>query len=221
MEFDFRTIMIRGSKELGVDMPDYALTQFEKYFKEIIIWNEKINLISARSVLALPSRHFLDSLTACRFIASRDGKLLDVGSGAGLPGIPLKITNPSLHVTLLESSRKKTSFLKHIIRTIDLKNISVIHNRLEDLPLKSSYRQAFDTVISRASLKLPQFITLTSPFLADNGVLIAMKGPLDNKEIEASKKISKKTGIYLDGMHTVSVPISGESRNCLVYKKVS
>lgn len=221
MEFDFRTVMIRGSKELGIDLPDDALEQFAKYFKEIITWNAKINLISTRSVLALPSRHFIDSLTASPFIAEREGSLLNIGSGAGLPGIPLKIAFPGLSVSLVESSRKKASFLKHAVRTLALKNVSVIQRRLEELTPKPSTRGAFDTVISRAALKLPQLVTLSSPFLAEEGVLIAMKGILDGKEIEASKKMIKKTGVYLDNIYEISLPGSGELRNCIIYKKAS
>ncbi|MGD0275864.1 MAG: 16S rRNA (guanine(527)-N(7))-methyltransferase RsmG [Syntrophales bacterium] len=219
MEFDFRTVMIRGSKELGIDLPDDALDQFAKYFKEIITWNAKINLISTRSVLALPSRHFIDSLTAGPFITERDGALLDIGSGAGLPGIPLKIAFPGLSVSLVESSRKKASFLKHVVRTLALKNVSVLQRRLEEFTPKTSKRGAFDTIISRAALKLPLLITMSSPFLAEKGVLIAMKGMLDGKEIEASKKLVKKTGIYLDSIHEISLPVSGELRNCVIYKK--
>ncbi len=175
MEQDISHILATGANALGITLGAREVSQFTTYYNELLSWNEKINLVSVKSDLDIPIKHFIDSLTLLPFIENKTGRLLDIGSGAGFPGIPLKIVLNSMNVSLLESSRKKTSFLKHIIRSINLTDISVIHNRAENLMEDDSYRGCFDVVTTRATLKLPEFLQMGAFFLSGNGTLIAMR----------------------------------------------
>src|SRR3990170_858705 len=118
MREDLARVLVQATAEMGVFLEEEQVLLFTRYFQEIIAWNEKINLLSRRSSEDVLLTNAIDSLTALRSIPHREGFLLDVGSGGGFPGIPLTIARPELKVTLLESSRKKTSFLKHIIRVL-------------------------------------------------------------------------------------------------------
>jgi 16S rRNA (guanine527-N7)-methyltransferase len=166
-----------SASNLHVDLDVRALDLFCGYYRELVIWNEKMNLVSVRTPQEIIIKHFVDSLTPLPYIACPAGRLLDIGSGGGFPGIPLKIAVPSLSVALLEASRKKSSFLKHVIRRLPLPKTTVIHMRTEAAMQDSTYLHHFNTVISRAAFKLPQLFMMSRFFLSPGGLLIAMKGP--------------------------------------------
>ncbi|MDP2268333.1 MAG: 16S rRNA (guanine(527)-N(7))-methyltransferase RsmG [Deltaproteobacteria bacterium] len=179
---------------MGVPLGEKQLDLFCRYYREIMSWNEKINLLSRSSSEDTLLKNFIDSLTAVQFLRERENRILDMGSGGGFPGIPLKIACSTLQVSLLEASRKKTSFLKHIIRTLQLEKITVIHERAENLPDQESCRNSFDIVISKAAFKLPQFITLGASFLRPGGILMAMKGADISDELAAAQPAAAAAG---------------------------
>ncbi len=150
--------------------------QFDVYRLELLKWNEKTNLISEKSAQEIESRHFLDSLTALKFIGSENSRIIDIGCGAGFPGIPLKIASPALQLYLVETNRKKVSFLKHIIRLLNLTDTIVLHERVENLLKDAQWREFFDILISRAAFKLPEMLPWGAFFLKPSGRLIALKG---------------------------------------------
>ncbi len=150
--------------------------------KELMKWNKKINLTAIKQPLKIAEKHFIDSLAAASFIKNKNS-IIDLGSGGGFPGIPLKIMNPLLNVVLIDSSRKKINFLKHIIRLLGLQGIDAIHSRAQDLHDKDLYIAGFDAVISRAFTELSNFVELASPFLNKEGTIYAMKGKQAKKEI--------------------------------------
>jgi 16S rRNA (guanine527-N7)-methyltransferase len=123
----------QAAQKLGIPLSDIQLDQFDTYQQEILKWNAKTNLISEKSAQEVVSRHFLDSLTALQFIDNQRARIIDIGSGAGFPGIPLKIARPNLQLYLMESNRKKVSFLKHIIRLLNFSETVVLHERVENL----------------------------------------------------------------------------------------
>ena len=141
------TQLADSAASIGVNIDKHQIALFLDYYDTICIWNEKINLVSLKSSLDIPIKHFIDSLFPMRFLCNRSARLLDIGTGAGFPGIPMKIAAPSLQVTLLESSRKKSSFLKQVIRTLHLHNIEVLNRRVEACLEAGSYRESFDVVI--------------------------------------------------------------------------
>ena len=167
--------------EMDLDCPQNRL--FSAHAIELIKWNQKINITTITDPIEVASNHFLDSLVPAQFIPS-GAAMLDIGSGGGFPGIPLKVLLPKLSVTLIDASRKKVSFLKHVIRTLKLDNIEALHIRAEDLAIHPSYINRFNVIISRALSSLNFFVHLALPLLADEGVIIAMKGEVDKAELD-------------------------------------
>lgn len=155
-----------------------------------------MNLISEKSSREIITRHFLDSLTALRFISRPDAKIIDVGCGAGFPGLPLKIAQPGLDVFLLEANRKKVSFLKHLIRLLNLSAVHVIHDRAEHLLNANAHKQKFDFLISRAAFKLQTLLVLGEFFLTPQGQLIALKGPSIEREIIQHDRTDNERKIF-------------------------
>ena len=149
---------------------------FEVYRRELLKWNEKTNLISEKSAQEIESRHFLDSLTALQFIEAENSRIIDIGCGAGFPGIPLKIACGTLQLYLVETNRKKVSFLKHIVRLLHLTDTVVLHERVENLLKDNKWQDFFDILISRAAFKLPDMLPWGAFFLKPSGRLIALKG---------------------------------------------
>lgn len=192
---------------------------FRLYHDEIIFWNKKMSLVSVKTPQDLPVKHFIDSLAVMPFIDKTADSLLDIGSGAGFPGIPIKIAMNNLSITLVDASRKKTSFLKHVIRKLSLNDASVVNGRIETLADHENYRGAFDIVISRASFKLPRFLEIAASFVNSTGTLVAMKGPNLKEEKDASESIAEKLGIYLFESHSVTLPLTGNKRYILLFRK--
>jgi 16S rRNA (guanine527-N7)-methyltransferase len=206
---------------LGIALGDRETSLFAAYYGELLAWNNKINLISAKSERDIIIKHFIDSLTLLPYIKDETCRVLDIGSGAGFPGIPLKIAVSSLKVFLLESSRKKTSFLKHVIRSLDLTDAVVIHNRAELLMEDESYRGSFQVVTSRATFKLPEFLRMGAFFLAPKGSLIAMKGNLSDQELRDANEMSHSLGLECIGSRDLTLPITGDFRRIIIYEKLS
>ncbi|MCJ7539983.1 MAG: 16S rRNA (guanine(527)-N(7))-methyltransferase RsmG [Desulfobacterales bacterium] len=161
-------------------------------------WNQKTNLTAITDPFEVAVKHFLDSIVPVKIIPS-NASLLDIGSGGGFPGIPLKISLPSLSVTLIDASRKKVSFLKHIIRILELKNIDALHIRAEEFANKPGIAKTFDVIISRALSSMTSFALTALPFLKKEGVIIAMKGNVSGDDIQLLRSsVNKKHTILLD-----------------------
>ena len=211
--------LVTGAASLGITLTDQQEHLFSAFLEELLLWNRRINLIAEASPSEIVVGHFLDSLTLASFIVRKDGSLLDIGTGAGLPGIPLKIAIPAIRVYLLEASRKKTSFLKHVIRRLPLEGATVIHRRVEQTLQEEMYRSRFDTVVSRAALKMPDLAALAGYYLAQRGVLIAMKGAHIEGEIEDASPIAASAGLLPAKSHLLALPFTGSPRKIVVYRK--
>ncbi len=180
---------------MGVMVFDHQAALMSLHAKELILWNKKINLTAITDPFRMAEKHFVDSIAALSFFKN-EKSLLDVGSGGGFPGIPLKIMNPLLRVVLIDASRKKVNFLKQVIRILQLENIDAIHSRVEDLHENQTYKNKFDAVISRAFTNLSDFVMLAAPFLKKGGNIYAMKGKHAEKEIMPA--VSRKFDIKID-----------------------
>jgi 16S rRNA (guanine527-N7)-methyltransferase len=165
-------------------------------------------------------RHFLDSLTPAPFLECPEGALIDLGSGGGFPGIPLRIALPGLQLSLVEASRKKSSFLSHLVRTIPLGGVQVIRERVETLTAKKILSGRFDAVISRAAFKLPELIRMASFFLRPGGQLIAMKGPFPQTEMLETERISAAAGMVFTTSRDIPRPGEDLSRKIIIYNHV-
>ena len=176
-----------NASSLGIRLDDAQIEMFRIYHQELVLWNNHINLTAVTEWNTVQTRHVFDSLTATTAIPQNvlhGGEAIDVGSGAGFPGLAIKIAFPNLRITLLDSNAKKTSFLRHVSHILDLKDVYILTGRAEELAHKSVLRENFDFVLSRAVAKLPVLAELTLPFCNIGGSVILHKGP--NADVEVS-----------------------------------
>lgn len=209
-----------GAEEIGVRLGPAELVLFADYHREILFWNRRINIVSECSAREIVIRHFLDSLTPAPFLDHPAGALIDLGSGGGFPGIPLRIALPGLQLTLVEASRKKSSFLSHVVRTLRLGGVQVVRERVEELTAGEEFAGRFDTLISRAAFKLPELIRIASFVLKPRGQLIAMKGPDPQEEMAETERISADAGMVFESCQDVYPPGSESLRKIIIYRRV-
>ncbi len=184
-----------GAKDLGVILNSKQLDCMAFHKDELIKWNKKFNITSITDPYEIAIKHFIDCLAIIPHIP-KNKKVLDIGSGGGFPGLPLKIANPSIDLTLVDASRKKVSFLNYIIRSLNMSGAKAIHARCEELADNKEFKHKFDCVLSRAFTSLDRFISLSTPFLSKNGFILAMKGKNYNKELQLIAKKNLDVKIY-------------------------
>jgi len=213
---EWRSVIVNGAGKMGVAVTDRQAEQFSIHAREMMRWNRKINLTAITDPFEIVVKHYLDSIAAVPFIKP-GSTLLDVGSGAGFPGIPLKIMIPSLHVTLLDARRKRVNFMKQVIRSLNVDRIRVCHERLEQMAETLSPGDGFDVIVSRAFSDLKPFVADVLPLLKRSGSVIAYKGrQVGNLGAELPDTI--KTGdSYLEQM-TIhkNFGMSMEIRQCVL-----
>jgi len=212
-------ILPQGARQLGIDLTAQQIASFDLYQRELLKWNAKVNLISAGTAGEIVTRHFLDSLTAAQFLSKQNIRLVDIGCGAGFPGIPLKIALPSLKLCLLEANRKKVSFLQHIIRLLHFDDTFILHDRTENIIRTDIWREKFDVAISRASLKLPALLPLGNYFLAGGGLLITLKGQDVSAELNAALAAGNASTIYQLFQYDINMPLLGPPRKIIIFQK--
>ncbi len=204
----------------GID--ENKCQDFEKYFELLTDWNNKINLTAITEESEVAYKHFLDSISVFKCGVINEGdKIIDVGTGAGFPGLPMKIYDKTLSVTLLDSLNKRIVFLNEVINTLDLKNIYCVHGRAEDFGRDKDHREKYDVCVSRAVANLATLSELCLPFVKVGGYFVAMKGPKADEEIEMGKKaIGLLGGEIVD---VISYPIEGTDleHNMVLIKKIS
>ena len=211
-----KEILKTGATELGLTLGNNEISLFLKYLTELKEWNKKINLTAITDDRDIIIKHFLDSLTLVPFLTDQK-TLLDIGSGAGFPGIPLKIVLPELKATLVDSVNKKVIFMKYIIRTIGLKNIGAIQARAEDKEVMKKFDYSFDVVTSRAFSELGKFLDIAAPYAKKGGMLLAVKGP---KGIEELKGLKDLKGVKSVQAKEVRLPFSDITTTLLAFKKM-
>lgn len=204
------------------DLQKYAnlskdqLEKFKVYYKSLIEWNEKINLTAITDESEVITKHFADSLTILKYIKN-NSKIIDVGTGAGFPGIPLKIANESLKITLLDSLNKRILFLDEVIKELNLKDINTIHGRAEEVAHDKEHREQYDIAVCRAVAKLNVLAEYMLPYLKVGGTFICMKGPNINEEIDSSMKAIKLLGGKIEKVE--SFELEENQRNIIIIKK--
>ncbi|MCE5265821.1 MAG: 16S rRNA (guanine(527)-N(7))-methyltransferase RsmG [Deltaproteobacteria bacterium] len=208
-----------GAAAIGVCLGAAELDRFACYHREILLWNRRINLVSERSSQEIVIRHFLDSLTPAPFLDQPAGAMIDLGSGGGFPGIPLRIALPGLRLSLVEISRKKSSFLSHAVRVLGLEGVQVIRERVEALSAGGGLSGRFDSVISRAAFKLPDLVRTAAFFLKPGGQLVAMKGPDPGEEMAETEPILEAAGMAFTACRSVRPPGADSSRNIIIYNR--
>jgi len=183
----WKKLVEEGAENLNIHIDRKITDQFSIHAVELIKWNQKINLTTITDPVEVAVKHFLDSIAPAR-VMPLCGRMLDIGSGGGFPGIPLKILIPSLSATLIDASRKKVNFLKHIIRNIKLIEIDARQIRTEELAKEKPAKNCFDVIICRAFSRLDKIILKALPLLAKDGTIIAMKGKISESELKSAGK---------------------------------
>ena len=220
MEFnEFKEKMIINVDKLGITLSEIQLRQFYNYMNLLIEWNRKINLTAITEPDEIILKHFVDSLTISKYIS--DGtRVVDVGTGAGFPGIPLKIYRQDIEITLLDSLQKRINFLDEVIRELNLEKIETIHSRVEDFGKDKKYREKFDTATSRAVANLATLSEYLLPLVKVGGKVISMKGSLIEEELELSKNAIKILGGKVEKVDEFNLPNSDISRNIVLIDKI-
>lgn len=204
-------------KKIGIDVTDSQLMQLDKYYHLLTLWNEKINLTRITEENDVYLKHFYDSLTLYRVIdLNSDLSLCDVGTGAGFPGLVLKIIFPTLRVTLVDALLKRVNFLKLVIDELGLKDIEVYHDRAENFARVN--REKFDIVTSRAVANLRVLSELSLPMVKVNGYFVAMKGLCDDEIAEASD-ILKRLGSSVEVVDSFTLPVENSQRSLIKVRK--
>ena len=211
-------LFIEETKKLGIELTSQQLEKLNQFYELLISWNKKMNLTRIIEKEDVYLKHFYDSLTLSKVIdLNQDLTICDVGSGAGFPGIVLKICFPNLKITLLDSLQKRVNYLNEIIKELDLKNIEAIHTRAEDYAKQN--REKFDIVTARAVANLKILSELCIPMVKVNGLFIAMKANIE-EEIENSTEILNKLDSKIEKIEMFYLPIENSIRNIILIEKL-
>ncbi len=186
---DLYTDMIKQGADLGIDIPESAIPAFIFFTEQLLEWNKSVNLTAITEPEEIITKHYIDSLTVMKHI-EHGTAVMDLGTGAGFPGIPLKILRPDIKLTLVDGVGKRFLFINAVLKGLGIGDVNCIHARAEDLARKAEYRSAYDVVVARAVARLDKLSGYALPLVADGGIFLAMKGPsADQEVVEAEKKI--------------------------------
>jgi 16S rRNA (guanine527-N7)-methyltransferase len=216
-------ILAQGSRELGIELAGHQLDLFEVYYRELADWNQRVNLTAIIDYAEVQVKHFLDSLTLLLTLPeglAPGTRIMDVGSGAGFPGLPLKLAFPELRVTLSDSVGKKLAFLKHLLPALGLADVELHTGRAEDLGHHSELRERFDLVLARGVAKQPVLLEYTLPFCAVGGRVVAWKHGGIEAELAGAKNALTRLGGGPVSLHPVTVTGLADNRILVVVEKV-
>jgi 16S rRNA (guanine527-N7)-methyltransferase len=217
-----RELLAQGAKAFNLSLTPLQLDQFERYFQELVDWNQRFNLTRITEPSEVAVKHFLDSLSVFPALSDLppNFSLIDVGTGAGFPGVPLKIVLPELKVTLLDSTGKKTKFLLHLVESLAFSQVSVITARAEDAARQTAHREQYDVTTARAVSPLATLAEYTLPFVKVGGQVIAQKGiePID--EVKAAENALKILGGKVKQIIPVAVPALEAARHLVIIEKI-
>lgn len=216
-----RELLIEGSRELGIELSEKQVKQFLTYLGILRNWNERINLTSLKDSEEIIVTHFLDSLSVSKGIEeNRLIRVIDIGTGAGFPGIPVKILKPEIFLSLLDSSRKRIEFLKYLSKSLKLKDLEIIWGRAEDYGRKKGYRGSYNIVLARALAKLNVLVELGIPLLKIKGLFIAQKSQNLKEELEDARRAIEILGGELKEIISVKSPFSRKLRKLVIIEKI-
>jgi 16S rRNA (guanine527-N7)-methyltransferase len=214
--------MKEASLEVGLELSEHQYNQLISYMKLLQEWNEKINLTAITQDEEVIKKHFIDCIKAFKSEAIKNAKtIIDVGTGAGFPGLPIAIMNPNVQVTLLDSLNKRINFLNTVINNLELKNVTTIHSRAEDGSRKPELRENFDVATSRAVANMAVLSELCMPYVKINGHFVALKGPAIEEELKEAQKAIAVLGGELNGIIEVNIEESDLKHNIVEVKKIS
>lgn len=216
---NFNKTIIELSRKIDVEIDEQMCKQFYQYMKLLLEWNEKINLTAITEENEVILKHFIDSLTINKYIEQGE-TIIDIGTGAGFPGIPLAITKMENKITLVDSLNKRINFLLKVKDALNLNNVEAIHGRVEEIGKNSNHREHYNVVTSRAVAKLNILLEYMMPLVKVGGKCICMKGSNIDEEIEQSKKALNILGGEIIKVDKMVLPSTDISRNIILIKKV-
>lgn len=210
-------ILISGCEKLGVEADKEKIGQLLEYARLLVEWNGKMNLTAITDDEGIATKHFLDSMTALQ-TGKVGGKVADIGCGAGFPGLVLKIMRPDIELTLLDSLKKRLTFLDSMCAELGLEGVETVHARAEDGA--RLMREKFDTVVSRAVANMTVLSELCLPFVKVGGYFLALKGPLADEELSASKRAIEVLGGKVESIFSAEIPFTDLEHKIIIVKKV-
>ncbi|MBS4913181.1 MAG: 16S rRNA (guanine(527)-N(7))-methyltransferase RsmG [Veillonella sp.] len=207
-------------KAAGFEATERQLEQFTDYYELLIETNKHLNLTAITDPHEVAVKHMVDSLTALSPVFTEGASLLDLGTGAGFPGIPLAIWRPDLKITLFDSLQKRLTFLQGVIETLGLKNVATLHGRAEDMAHTEAHREAYDIVTSRAVARLPILLEWSLPYVKVGGYLVALKGAIYDEEVKSSDFALQTLGGKIEDIKMATLPTLDDKRAIIYVKKV-
>jgi len=221
---DDENILIDGCQKMGINLNNEQIKKFSRYLELLVQWNQKINLTSLKTPQEIIIKHFLDSISCIKvinkYIDTEGVSVIDVGAGAGFPGIPIKIICPSVRLSLLEARKKKTIFLEKVTEEMNFQQVKILNGRAETFGKGADHRERYDIAISRAVAHLNILSEYCLPLVRVGGFFVAQKGKSYKKETEKSFKTIQVLGGELIGAENVRIPFINQERYLLVIKKI-
>ncbi len=213
-------ILENWCRENHIPLNDKQKSDFETYAKMLVEWNEKMNLTAITAEEEIAVKHFIDSISVLKYIdIKQNAKIIDIGTGAGFPGIPLKIMRPDIDLTLLDSLNKRLIFLEEVCKVIRAQ-ADIVHARAEEFSQKPAYREKFDVAVSRAVANLPSLCEYCIPYVKKGGSFISMKGSDGEKELSLAQNAIAVLGGKADNVHTFTLP-DHSTRTIITVSKIS
>lgn len=214
-----KDLVTKGAEHFGIYIDETTAEKFDLYYKSVVSYNEKVNLTAITDETEFCVKHFLDSIAAAKFL-SENAKLVDVGSGAGFPAVPLKLIRGDLSVTMIDALGKRVTFLNSVTEELGLKDIRAIHLRAEDAA-KGELRESFDVVTARAVSELRTLAEYCLPLVKIGGRFVSYKSANSDEEIKAAENAIKILGGTIEKIDDFWLPISGEKRRLVIIKKIA
>ena len=216
----FKEELQKAAAEYGINLTETQIAQYNRYFELLIEWNEKINLTAITAPKDVAIKHIIDSITAYDAALFQAGTtVIDVGTGAGFPGLPLKIFCPEIKLTLMDSLNKRIKFLQTVVEELGLKDVECVHARAEEGARNKKYRESFDIAVSRAVARLPILCEYCLPFVKKGGHFIALKGMQYNDEAAEAVKAIKVMGGSRTEIRPVKLPEIDDKRAVIIITK--
>lgn len=222
MESNFeqvKVLFLNGLRTLDINLEEAQLVQFFEYYELMIKWNKVMNLTAITNIEDVVQKHFLDSLSIVKVFRPSHEIVLDMGTGAGFPGIPMKIAFPEIKVVLIDSLKKRINFLQEVIDSLGLKNITAIHGRAEDYGHDVKYRERFDICVSRAVAKLPTLSEYCLPYVKLGGYFISYKSGQIDDELKSTVNAVRNLGAELGPVHSFILPGTDIERSLVTINK--
>ena len=217
--------LVRGARDLNVTLDASHLDRFRIYYEELVAWNRRFNLTAITDYEGVQVRHFVDSLSCLRALPQAElqagARVIDVGSGAGFPGVPLKLLCPGMHLTLLEARQKKVAFLEHLVQRLGLHGVTVIHGRAEDVGRQLAHREQYDRALARAVAEMPTLVEYLLPLVRVGGTILAQKGENGPAEVHAAEEAIRILGGHVRRLVPVDLRGLAETRYLVVVDKVA